>query len=143
MRLCTRIIDQSDAMALRTGLAAHMSHAEFESCLTGGIRRRQLNRAAIDANDQSEPSSRDPVISQSAPRSQRGSGVRESAAAVASRGFRLLKIPSGGISPFQTATTLQALCRKGYPHFFRALHGPRVAVAKPPGSACAAGIVAL
>jgi hypothetical protein len=79
--------------------------------------RHQLNRAAIDANDQSEPSV-DPVISQSAPRSQRGrGGVRESAAAVASRGFRLLQIPSGGISPFQTATTLQALCRKGYPHF--------------------------
>ena len=123
-------------MALRTGLAEHMSRAGSESLLTG--------RAAIDANDQSEPSSRDPVISQSAPRSQRGRGrVRESAAAVASRGFRLLKIPSGGISPFQTATTLQALCRKDYPHFFRALHGPRVAVAKPPGSACAAGIVAL
>jgi hypothetical protein len=64
--------------------------------------RRQLNRAAIDANDQSEPSSRDRVISQSAPRSQRGrGGVRESAAAVASRGFRLLKIPSGGISRFK------------------------------------------
>jgi hypothetical protein len=40
---------------------------------------------------------------------------------VASRGFQLLKIPFGGISPFQTATTLQALCRKGYPHFFSGL----------------------
>ena len=115
------IIDQRDAMALRTGLAEHMSRAGSESLLTG--------RAAIDANDQSEPSSRDPVM-RSAPRSQLGRrDVRESAAAVASRGFRLLKIPSGGISPFQTATTLQALCRKDYPHFFRALHGPRVAVA--------------
>jgi hypothetical protein len=30
---------------------------------------------------------------------------------------RLLKIPSGGISPFQTATTLQLLCRKGFRTF--------------------------
>jgi len=81
----------------------------------------------------------------SAPRSLRGRrGVQESAAALASRGFRLLKIPSGSAFPqFQTATTLQPLCRKGYPHLFRALHGPCVAVAKLPGSACATGIVAL
>ena len=38
---------------------------------------------------------------------------------------------------------VQSLCRKGYPHFSRALHGLNVAVAKVPGSACAAGIVAL
>ena len=153
MRLCTRIgiIDQSDAMGTQDGTRrAHESrririvldrrHKAVRAIWKNMSRhqRRQLNRAAIHANDQSEPSSRDPVISQSAPRSQRGRGrVRESAAAVASRGFRLLKIPSGGISPFQTATTLQALCRKDYPHFFRALHGLRVAVAKPPGSACA------
>jgi hypothetical protein len=55
-----------------------------------------LDRAAIDAKDQSEPSSPNPVTLQSAPRSQRGRrGVHESAAAVASRGFRLLKIRSG------------------------------------------------
>jgi hypothetical protein len=64
-------------------------------------------------------------------------------AVVHSRRFRLSKLPSGGISPFQTTTTLQPLCRKGYPHFSRAPHGPCVAVAKLPGSACAAGIVAL
>jgi hypothetical protein len=64
-------------------------------------------------------------------------------AVVHSRRFRLFKIPSGGISSFQTATTLQPLCRKGYLHFFRALHGPCVAVAKLPENACAAGIVAL
>ena len=56
---------------------------------------------------------------------------------------RLPSPPTVGISPFQTATTLQPLCRKGYPHFFRVLHAPRVAVAKLPGSGCAAGIVAL
>jgi hypothetical protein len=55
-----------------------------------------LDRAAIDANDQSESSSPEPVTSQSAPRSQRGRrGVQDSAAAAASRGFRLLKIRSG------------------------------------------------
>ena len=42
-------------MALRTGLAEHMSRAGSESLLTG--------RAAIDANDQSEPSSRGDAIS--------------------------------------------------------------------------------
>ena len=103
------IIDQRDAMALRTGLAEHMSHAGSESWLTG--------RAAIDANDQSEPSSRDPVM-RSAPRSQLGRrGVRESAAAVASRGFRLLRYLLAAFPQFQTATTLQALCRKGYRTF--------------------------
>jgi hypothetical protein len=34
--------------------------------------------------------------------------------------------------PLSTTITLQPLCRKGSPHFFRAVHGPYVAVAKLP-----------
>jgi hypothetical protein len=68
--------------------SATLRQAGFESCSTGGMKAARaiwqngvavnmsrppaLDRAAIDANDQSEPSSPDPVTSQSAPRSQRG-----------------------------------------------------------------------
>ena len=72
----------------QNGVAVNMSRHQR--------RQRSIVQRSDGANDQSESSSPDPVTSQSAPRSQRGRrGVQESAAAVASRGFRLLKIRSG------------------------------------------------
>ena len=91
---CRRILGGNPAVLDRRqgGGARHLA----ELLPSNMPRRPALDRAAIDANDQSEPSSPNAVTSQSAPRSQRGRrGVHESAAAVASRGFRLLKIRSG------------------------------------------------
>ena len=63
-----------------------------------------LDRAAIDANDRSEPSIR---------------GVQESAAALASRGFRLLKLPSGSVPPISNRYNATTAVPQGLPPPFQ------------------------
>jgi hypothetical protein len=80
-----------------------------------------LDRAAIDANDRSEPSISTTIAARQTRRPRKCSGARVSRIPVVEDTFRQR---SPNFKP------LQRYNRKGSPDLFRALHGPCVAVAK-------------
>ena len=109
---------------------AHMAHCgplcwhqvpPLDSQRNATVRHQRRRRSIVQRSTRTTAASPPVgVTSQSAPRSLRGRrGVQESAAALASRGFRLLKIPSGSVPPISNRYNATTAVPQGLPPPFQ------------------------